>query len=115
MRTQQGGRYVRLGVDPVTRSGARGRGQHAVALEVAHLLDGVPGVSGDIDRAHDGRLATSHVCTSERLRQSLHKHMNETLEHMSSDEIIEFLGGFEGVLTLKPPRNSMISSLLMCS
>jgi hypothetical protein len=28
--------------------------------------------------------------------------MNETLEHMSIDEIIEFLGGFEGVLTLKP-------------
>lgn len=98
----QGGTYVLLGVDPVTRSGARCRGQHAVALEVAHLLDGVPGVSGDIDRAHDGRLATSHVGTSEYLRQSLHKHMNETLEHMSIDEIIEFLGGFEGVLTLKP-------------
>lgn len=36
------------------------------------------------------------------LRKSLHKHMNETLEHMSIDEITEFLGGFEGVLTLKP-------------
>ena len=50
----QGRAHVRLAVDPVTRTRARRRRQHAVALEVAHLLDGVPSPPGHIDRAQAG-------------------------------------------------------------
>lgn len=34
--------------------------------------------------------------------RSLHKHLNVTLERMGIDEIIEFAGGFEGVLVVRP-------------
>ncbi len=88
--------HVRLGVHPVTHTGPRRWEQNAVALEVAHLLDGVPGLSSDIDRAHTRRLATFHRRPAERLRGTLHRHTSETLEHMSIDEIIAFLDGLEG-------------------
>nr|WP_244276911.1 hypothetical protein [Geodermatophilus obscurus] len=47
---RQHGLHVRLGVAAVAGPGARHGGQDAVALEVADLLDRVPGPPGDIDR-----------------------------------------------------------------
>jgi hypothetical protein len=35
-------------------------------------------------------------------RPGLHKDFNVTLEHMTMDEIVTFIGSLEGVLTLKP-------------
>lgn len=34
--------------------------------------------------------------------RSLHEHMNETLPDMDSEEIIQFLSGFDGVLAFQP-------------
>lgn len=48
----QRGMQVDLFVDPVTRGGARRRRQDAVALEIAHLLNGASGTSGHIDGPH---------------------------------------------------------------
>jgi len=38
----------------------------------------------------------------EQVRQSLHKHFNETLERVSIDEIIEYIDALGGVLALRP-------------
>jgi hypothetical protein len=98
----QRGVHVGLGVDPVTGWGTTCGGQYAVLLEVAHLLYRVPGPSCDVDRAQSRGLATFHSATSAFSRQSLHKHINEMLEHMGVDEIIKFLHGLGGVLVLRP-------------
>jgi hypothetical protein len=44
----QRGLQVQLSIDPVTRGCARRRRQDTVALEIADLLNGVPGTTGDI-------------------------------------------------------------------
>lgn len=40
----------------------------------------------------------------ERWAKTLHKHFNATLEHMTIDEIIDFVDGLDGVLTRRPVR-----------
>ena len=85
----------------IPRSGALCRRQHADAFKVADLLDRAPSATCDIDRAKT-RFATSHPVSLALAHQSLHKHLNETLEHVNIDDIIEHVTALGGVLTLQP-------------
>jgi hypothetical protein len=94
-----------LVIDPVARGRARRRRQHTVPLEIAHLLNGVPGTPRHIDGTHVHDLRPNNLnrlSIPQSRPQSLHKDFNATLEHMTMDEIISFVGSLGGVLTLQP-------------
>ncbi len=91
-----------LTVHPVPTGLARHRREHTVAFEVADLLDRVAGGPGDISGPQTCGVATSGRVFRPFLATTLHKHFNVTLEDMTFDEIIEYLGARDGVLIQRP-------------
>src|SRR4051794_37633282 len=91
-----------VSVNAVARGRARRWRKYTVALEIANLLNGAPSTPRDIDGAQIHRLETCHPSSPWSSPESLHKHFGATLEHMTEEEIITFVAGLDGVLTLRP-------------
>ncbi len=91
-----------LAVHPVPTGRARHRREHAVTFEVADLLNRVARGPGDISGPQTCGVATSDRSFRPFHATTLHQHFNVTLEDMTFDEIIEYLGARDGVLIQQP-------------
>lgn len=89
-------------VHPVATGRARYRREHTVTFEDADLLDRIAGSPRDIGGPQTCGVATSDRIFRPFLATTLHKHFNVTLEDMTIDEIIEYLGAHDGVLIQQP-------------